>query len=726
MTLVENQTGHKVKTFVTVVNNKTDLKVKILRSDNGGEYTSKAFASFCAAKGIIHQFTNPYSPEQNGIAERLNRTIIESARSMLLHASLPQQFWAEAVNTAVYLHNRSPRVALKDKTPYECWYGSKPNVSNLRVFGCLSFVHAPDGKRQKFHPKASKAIFVGYPQDTKGYKLYDLSSKRFVRSRNVIFYENNFHSFEQGNLRCDKNAVFHDFDENDEPIDTAVEPVALENIPEPAEKFQPVGATYEETFMRQVQSLGTERQRKPPQRFHPEGCFAVTESLTAEIDEPKSIKEAINGEHSVQWKEAMESEYLSLMQNDTWELVPLPEGQNIVGSKWVLKVKRNADGTVDRFKARLVAQGYTQTQGVDYNEVYAPVARYSAIRSLLALANAHNLEIHQVDVKTAFLNGNLDYDIYMSQPEGFIDKDRPNFVCKLKKSIYGLKQSARCWNSTLDEALISSGYRKSDADGCIYVKSVKNSDGHISFVILAVYVDDIMPVSNDKVMLNAEKASLCKKFDMIDQGEVHYILGMSIKRDRDTKTLYISQQSYLEKVLERFEMENCKPVSTPLEPGRKFQKLSDDEEAFDLKLYQQAIGCLTYASTATRPDIATAVGILSQFMSNPSKQHWVGVKRILRYISGTLNFGLKFSADDKEPLIYGWAGDIETRRSASGYVFQIGNSTISWCSRKQSSVAKSSTEAEYIALSFATQEAIWLLRLLFDFGYGTESSTTIF
>ena len=510
---------------------------------------------------------------------------------MLLHASLPQQFWAEAVNTAVYLHNRSLTVALKDKIPYECWYGSKPNVSNLRVFGCLSFVHTPDGKRQKFDPKASKAIFVGYPQDTKGYKLYDLSSKHFVRSRNSTFYENNFHSFEQGNLRCDKSAVLHDFNENDEPIDTAAEPVALENIPEPAENFQPVGATYEETFMRQVQNLGTERQRKPPQRFHLEGCFAVTESLTAEIDELKSIKEAINGEHSVQWKEAMESEYLSLMQNDTWGLVPPPEGQNIVGSKWVLKVKRNADGTVDHFKARLVAQGYTQTQGVDYNEVYASVARYSAIRSLLALANAHDHEIHQMDVKTAFLNDNLDYDIYMSQPEGFIDKDRPNFVCKLKKSIYGLKQSARCWNSTLDEALISSGYRKSDAGGCIYVKSVKNSDGRISFVILAVYVDDIMPVSNDKVMLNAEKASLCKKFDMIDRGEVHYILGMSIKRDRDTTTLYISQQSYLEKVLQRLEMENCKPVSTPLEPGRKFQKLSDDEEAFDLKLYQQVIDC---------------------------------------------------------------------------------------------------------------------------------------
>ena len=198
-----------------------------------------------------------------------------------------------------------------------------------------------------------------------------------------------------------------------------------------------------------------------------------------------------------------------------------------------------------------------------------------------------------MDVKTAFLNGLLDCEIYTSQPEGIVDPDRPNDVCKLNKSIYGLKQSARCWNTTLDEYLKSVGYCKSKADECIYVKSVKDANGHISFVILGVYVDDIIPVSNDPAMLKAEKAALCERFEMIDQGEIHYLLGLSIKRDRESRTLTISQPNYTEKVLRKFGMENCKPISPPLEPGRKFQQLSSSDEPFDIQTYQQAIGCLT-------------------------------------------------------------------------------------------------------------------------------------
>ena len=449
------------------------------------------------------------------------------------------------------------------------------------------------------------------------------------------------------------------------------------------------------------------------------------------MEEPKTVHEALNGEQSSQWREAMESEYSSLLMNDTWDLVPQPEGQNIVGSRWVLKVKRDENGSVDRFKARLVAQGYSQVRGVDYDEVFSPVARNTSVRSLLALANAHDLEVHQMDVKTAFLNGSLDCDIYMSQPEGFVDPDRPNHVCKLKKSIYGLKQSARCWNTTLDEYLKSVGYRKSNADGCIYVKSMKDVNGHISFVILGVYVDDIIPVSNDTALLKAEKAALCERFEMVDQGEIHYLLGMSIKRDRESRTLTISQPNYVEKVLRKFGMENCKPVSTPLEPGRRFQQLSPNDEPFDVQTYQQAIGCLTYVSTATRPDIAAAVGVLSQYMSKPSKDHWTGVKRILRYLKGTLKYGLKFSVHEEEPELFGysdadWAGDVDTRRSTSGYVFQIGTSTVSWSSRKQATVAKSSTEAEYVALSSATQEAVWLRRLMEDLGREMAAPTTIY
>ena len=576
---------------ILVSHYKTEHSVK---SDNGGEYTSNNFAKLCAEKGISHEFTVPYCPQQSEVAERMNRTIMEGARSMLCHAKLPLEFWAEACSTAAYLHNRSPTTALKEKTPFESLFGRIPDISHLKVFGCVSYVHIPDNQRRKLDAKAHKAIFVGYPPGAKGYKLYDLEKKKFVLSRDVQFFEDNFDHFKEG-PPVDMKSIFLDMNEGSEsvpehplkeepaapeqvelPDQKNEEPVVPEKVKPPVQKDvestvpqnveavgvpneeAPVKRTYEDKFMDEVRNLGPVRERRKPSRFRDDDdddCLLVN----SEMEEPK---------------------------NDTWDIVPPPEGKNIVGSRWVLKVKYGENGSVNRFKARLVAQGYSQVQGVDYDAVFSPVARNKSKRSLLALANAHDLEIHQMYVKTAFPNGSLDCEIYMSQPEGFVDPDRPNHVCKLKKSIYGLKQSSRCWNSTLDEYLKSVGYHKSSADGCIYVKSVKEADGHISFVILGVYVDDIIPVSSDPALLKAEKAALCERFEMIDQGEIHYLLGMSIKRDRESRTLMISQPNYVEKVLRKFGMENCKPVSTPLEPGGKFQKLSPRDESFDVQTYQ--------------------------------------------------------------------------------------------------------------------------------------------
>ena len=721
----------KFKEYESMVTNATGLRIQTLRSDNGGEYNSKEFTEFCTSKGIMHQFTNPYTPEQNGVSERLNRTLMESAKSMLFHASLPLHFWAEAVNTATYLHNRSPVSSLADKTPYECWYGRKPDVSNLRIFGSICFVHTPANLRQKLDPKSEKGVFVGYPLDTKGYKIYLIESKKFVRSKDVLFHENKFHNFQptiknilfnfEDDLVTEENEVHADVRE------VPVIPVEIENEEHTPAVGVTQSETYEENFMRQVKTLGAKRQRNPPKRFLPDECNVATALLD---DEPKSITGALNGKNSEKWKQALESEYNSLVKRETWELVSAPDDACIVGSKWVLKVKRKANGEIDRYKARLVAQGYSQTYGIDYEEVFSPVARYSSIRTLLALANAHDLEIHQMDVTTAFLNGTLEHDIYMKQPEGFVDPEHPNHVCKLKRSIYGLKQSARCWNQTLDVFLLKNGYRKSNADSCIYVKSVKRENGFISFVILAVYVDDIIPVSNDPEMLALEKQSLSKEFQMVDQGELQFILGMSVKRDRKKKTLFISQEKYLENTLNRFGMKDCKPVSTPLETGKTFHKRTTDEEPFDKETYQQAVGCLTYVSTATRPDIAAAVGLLSQYMADPSNDHWLGIKRLLRYIKGTLMYGLKFVAHENDDDLLGyadanWAGDVDTRRSTSGYIFKIADGVVSWRSKKQSTVAKSTTEAEYVALSQATQEAIWLRRLLSDLGCKADGPTLI-
>ena len=745
VSIMENSSGHKVH----------KLSIKTLRSDNGGEYVSGEFNSFCNENGITREFSNPKTPEQNGVAERYNRTMIESARSMLHHAKLPLVFWAEAVQTAVYLRNRSPTVALENKTPFECWYGRKPDVSNMRVFGSLCYVHIPVSERQKLDAKSYKGIFAGYPEGTKGYKVYNISTGKFARTRNVIFEENKFHSFESPipNATEIVNVVLPYDDPLMDEVDENLAVLSLETghdgtenngneivnpppLPPPEPPLPPpmqlplddVAATYEQTFMNQVNNLGGARIRNAPKRFDDECMF--TESLLDDIAEPKTFKAACRDAHASQWEHAMNQEFNSLIKNDTWELVPRPTDKNIVGNRWVYKVKRASDGTVERFKARLVAKGYSQAAGIDYEEVFSPVARFPTLRTLLAFANAHDLEIHHMDVTTAFLNGELDCEIFMEQPEGFVDATRPDYVCKLKKGLYGLKQSARCWNNTLDEFLKSRGFVQNEADECVYTKAVKQDDGKISFIIMAVYVDDIIPVSNDNMLLSAEKRAICDEYDMVDNGEIKHCLGLIIKRDRKNKILSISQSNYIENVLVKFGMENSRPVATPLEPGVPFYKMAEGDTVFDVKTYQQAIGSLTYAAICTRPDISAAVGVLSQFMSNPNSVHWTGVKRILRYLRGTANYGLIYDGKTEVELVgysdADWAGDVNTRRSTSGYAFQLGNATITWSSRRQQTVARSSTEAEYVALSAATQECIWLRRLVESLGIKIDLPTTIF
>eukprot|EP00794_Sanderia_malayensis_P016556 gene16556-biopygen13988 len=715
----------KFKEFVVAVENHTGKRIKVIRTDNGGEYVSNEFKQFCIERGIKREVTIPMTPQQNGVSERMNRTIMESARSMLHHAKLPSYFWAEAVNTAVYIRNRCPTVTLDGITPYEHWFGRRPDVSNFRVFGCCTHVHIPDEDRSKLDKKSKKCIFVGYLDASKGYKLYDIERKVMIRSRDVRFLENDFdHLSIESENQEDYKELFNFGDAINEFELCNEETESLIEHNEVADEDQ------------QDVRRSTRTRTVPVRPGTVTGDWWNDENLDfagitfTDYDEPSNFNEAINSKHSSQWKDAITSEYESLKKNDTWELVHLPKGKNLVGNKWVFKVKRNADNTVNRFKARLVAQGFSQKEGSDYNEVFAPVARYNSIRTILSLVNALSLDLHQMDVKTAFLNGKLQEEIYMAQPEGCIDESNPDLVCKLKKSLYGLKQAAYCWNVEIDTFLKKSGYKQSAADSCIYTKVQPRKDGKSSFIILALYVDDILISSNDPQMLEAEKKSLSRRFEMQDLGDAKYCLGMLIQRDRDNKKLYISQKSYLESILKRFEMFESKPVATPMEVGKVFKKLSEDEEQFDIKQYQAAIGSLNYAMIATRPDICSAVGILSQFMSKPSKEHWQGVKRILRYIKGTLDYGLIFDANNTELMLSGyadadWASDAQLRKSTSGYIFQLAGSTISWRSQKQSVVALSTTEAEYVSLSSASQEAIWLRRLLKDLLIDVSKPTTI-
>lgn len=441
--------------------------------------------------------------------------------------------------------------------------------------------------------------------------------------------------------------------------------------------------------------------------------------------EPSHYRQVHLRSDSKQWETAMQDEMESIRKSGTWDLTPLPAGRKAIGSRWVYKLKRKADGSIDRYKARLVAQGYSQLEGIDYTETYAPTAKFCSMRALLALAASQDLELHQMDVKTAFLNGDLEEEIYMKQPEGFAVSSGPvPLVCKLKKSLYGLKQSPRAWYQKMDQVLLELGFHRSEADHCIY--SHKDDKGVRMYI--GLYVDDLFLLSSSLDRLTMLKRDLGLRFDMKDLGEAQYILGFQIVRDRSKRQLTICQSGYIQSVLERFNMHNCNPASTPMLPGTQLLReqcpVSDQDKAAMASIpYQSALGAVMYAMLGTRPDIAYAVSCLSKFSSNPGRAHWSALKHLLRYLRGTIDFKLTYgglSGSDSSrstssalgsPLVgysdSDWGSDPNDRRSISGYVFQLAGGAVSWQAKKQDTVALSSVEAEYMASTQATKEALW-------------------
>ena len=383
------------------------------------------------------------------------------------------------------------------------------------------------------------------------------------------------------------------------------------------------------------------------------------------------------------------------------------------------------DGTPESYKARSVAQGFTQKFGSNYDETFCPVVRQESLRVLVALSVQCGLKLHQVDVTTAFLNGNLEEEVYMAQPKGFVKQGEEHLVCKLKKSIYGLKQSPRCWNAALDTHLRDMGFIQSTSDPCIYYM---NTGGDM--FCLGVYVDDIILAGSSDDKIKEVKDTLSRKFEIKDMGKLHHFLGMSVVQNETRKTVWIGQTAYTENLLKKFEMEHCKPVSTPVNVGSKLEIAKDEEESINQQQYQSAIGSLMYLSVSTRPDIAYTVGTLARFSSKPTKEHWTALKRVFRYLKGTTTHGILYSQNNSGECVgysdADWAGDINDRKSTSGYVFQISGAPVTWRSKKQSCVALSTAEAEYIALSSAAQEAIWLRRLTSELGNPPETATTIY
>ena len=710
----KSQALDALKDFVASAENETEEKIKILRTDNGGEYISNAMQNFLKSRGIQHQRTVPDSPQQNGVSERLNRTLLEMARAMMADSELPKCLWAEAISAACYVKNRLPTSCLKDnQTPYECWYGRAPNVEHLRIFGCTAYVHVNDQARQKLDMKSEKMIFVGYQFGTKGYRVYDPKKQKIFVRRNVIFDERNPVNTVEFDLTesssCTKDEESASYQDSSELVKVKGKLMPARQPSERVNKGRFTSPKYEEEFGLQA----TESDRLLSEHFALIGSHW--------IQEPKTWADAMASEHSDKWKEAAEAEYASLLEMQTWDLVDLPADRKPIGSKWVFRVKHKSDGTVDRFKARFVAKGYAQAYGIDYKDTFSPVVKFTSIRAILAFAVQEGLIVHQMDVVTAFLNGILEEEIYIKQPEGFVASGSETKVLKLRRSIYGLKQSPRCWNKVFSDYLLSIGLTQSEADPCIYVKLEP-------LVILAVYVDDLIVMTRSEDQMIRIKEDLKRGFKMKDMGELHYCLGISIEKDHRRGGVYLHQKQYIKNMLQKFGLQDAKEVSIPFDHNQRLVKDDGISKSVDKAEYQSLVGSLLYAAVATRPDISYSVGVVARYCANPNQSHLTAAKRILRYLKGTMSYGLVFTnrqgaresiGNQSLPIGYcdaDWASDSDDRKSVSGNLFVYSGAAISWLSKKQHIVALSTTEAEYVSLSIATQEAVWLRRLFRDIG----------
>jgi transposase InsO family protein len=738
--------------------------IKCLLSDNGGEFDNKSIRDLLDSHGINQRLVMPYTPEQNGVSERENRTLVETARSMMYaHESMPQELWAELINTAAYILNRTgPTKTSNSKSPYELWSGKKTTIKHLRIIGCNAFVHIPKQKRKKMNKKAIKGRLVGYDED--GYRVWITDGKRntLVRSRDVTFDEkplpssdvhplcanNDANTNREYSLRLPmENAIrgenleyqegilepqtvhenpVHESDmygedlehegENLEPAPvrdheeenlehhTVQEDLESAPVRDNVSESEPVGDDIDDPidlFYDAEPSRYNLRNRseiRRPERLNDYVC--ITEAY------PSNFADAVKRNDSEEWRNAMESEMKSLKNLKVWTACDLPKGRKALPCKWVLRTKRNPDGSIDRYKARLVVKGFKQRKGIDYDQTFSPVARLATVRALLSVSAQENMYLVQFDVATAFLNGKLEEEIYMQQPEGF--HDGTSKVWKLNRSLYGLKQAPRCWNSCFEAILLEMGFKQCEADCCLYTKEIDDNK-----LLITLYVDDGLVAATTEELANSFLNDLRKKLQITTKPASYY-LGLEIVRKEDG-SIFINQEAYAKKVLERFAMAECNPVTTPIEK-ETFYSGKVQTEKMEKFPYREAVGALAYLMVGTRPDIAYAVGVASRKLESPSNEDWLRVKRILRYVKGTSSFGIQYKAHQPS-ILEGFSdadhgGDRDTSRSTTGVACRYAGGVISWLSQRQASVAISTTEAELVAASEAARELVWLTRIM--------------
>ncbi|GJU11941.1 ribonuclease H-like domain-containing protein [Tanacetum coccineum] len=857
----KDETSGILQNFIRQIENQLNHRVKIIRSDNGTEFKNRDMLEFCGNKGIKQEYSNARTPQQNGVAERMNMTLIEAARTMLADSLLPTTFWAEAVNTACYIFNRVRVTKPQNKTPYELLFGHKPMISYIRPFGCHVTILDTLSVLGKFDGKSDEGFLVGYSLNSKAYRVYNLVTKRVEVNLHVNFLEEKPNvkgvgyrwmfdidyltdsmnyipvSLEnQANPHAGTSAVTNNAgtpevtnsagtpntnasEEEDEAEELIIIPTAVHHTTTKVGTRKPSTNSKEEECLTELQNLQSQENKASPtsiseeapnilafrkeldeiaqkhlgaaleneatstsavntgsepvntgehdsddsdmpelEIFHrpmhdifneasydDEGVITDFNNLPTEVavspiptlrihnihpqsqilgdpksavqtrskvqkqsgahalisyvqrqqrnnhidqqhclfacflsqEEPKKISEALNNES---WVEAMQEELLQFKLQQVWILVDLPHGAKVIGTKWVYRNKRDKRGVVVRNKARLVAQGHRQEEGIDYDEVFAPVARIEAIRLFLAFALFMGFIVYQMDVKSAFLYGTIDEEVYVSQPPGFIDPGHPKKVYKVVKALYGLHQAPRAWYATLSSFLKEHGYRRGSIDKTLFIKK-NNKD----IMLVQVYVDDIIFGSTNKSWCDEFETLMKGRFQMSSMGELTFFLGLQVKQSQTG--LFISQDKYVADMLKKFDLASVKTTITPMETK---MALTKDKEGADVDV-------------------------------NPKVSHLIAVKRIFKYLKGKPNLGLWYPREspfDLEALLDSdYAGANLDRKSITGGCQFLGRRLISWRCKKQTIVATSTTKAEYVAAVNCCGQILWIQNQLLDYGF---------
>jgi transposase InsO family protein len=771
----------------------TQKKILCIRTDRGKEYEGN-FQRFLRTEGIVHERSAAYTPEQNGVAERYNRTLVEKTRCLLDEHKSPTFLWGDAIKTASHIRNLLPKTG-QVLSPYELMFDVKPSADHLRIFGCTAHVYIPPHQREKLEPSSSIGIFVGYATHSKAWRVLVWRDKQFkvVESASVVFAENmspSLHSLKESPHDApeepDSNINEDDDDElfayglvplsTTHPVRQQIDPdvdgnvsiasnAAEETQPEdPADDSMSEPDDAENVVDWAIDSNGEVnpaaadmndeegslhgrwpgRIRKQPDRL----VFKVAAvPSTGDFDNPRSIQEALRREDRDLWIEAINKELRSLFEKNVYLECSLPASKKALTTKFVLHIKRDVYGNIEKYKARLVARGFQQQEGVDFDDIFAPTAQSASFRVLCSIAAQQQLDIQQIDVSTAFLNGELHDEVYVRPPAclGISTK-----VWKLQRALYGLRQAAKAWNDKLVAVLKTLGFTQSDGDPCLFLKGK-----HRGIVYLLVHVDDAILVGQPHHVACAKK-DIADSFTITDLGEARQFLSIEIIRT--PSGILLTQKEYCRELLKKHFGESAENIvaskPTPMATGTILQK--EGSEMPEENPFRAIIGALLYLACNTRPDISHAVGCLSRFLNDPTVQHMVAAKRVLRYLSGTTDMGLFFEYksinhatswwppyirwDDDHlapeyessthtdvhgvesffpqvpPLhVYGDADfsmQPDTRKSTTGMLVLWNGHPISWLSKLQPIVSTSTTEAEFIAAATAAKEGLWLRKLL--------------